>query len=1504
MTTLVKIRGALHGRRPHVGVVALAALALALFALLSGPGVAPRAAGASAAGGLVAQTDAAVPARDVTMLGSSPLEAPDETWGIGFEGSDAAPKWTIVRYASGAGWSQAPAVENGAGKPLASFAPGSSELAGSIAPDGSGALLGSVPGAIEPRELLLVRNPGQPFRETSISPPLEKGERLFNGHRAPMVAALSEGGGVGGALVVPISTEQEASEERVLHWDGTAWSSEPIEIPPSSRQEGGFRVLAIGASSPGNAWLLAQLSSQSDSVALFRRQSNGAGATWQPVAPAPGEAAGAPLTAPVAGAGNAPFTVEHTGAPPSSQAQLLTVTDQGVWVDGLVANSSTHLTMYFQPAPEGVDSGEVLASWCETGEYTCTYQLPESLPNGPSRSFAWSTSGSRFGERVITGLSEGVSLRLQGSSFTRVLALGGSEPPNDVGGTRGAAFASGDEGWLGSERLPVHITLASNEQPNLLQSYPVPFRRPVLAIAPQPGVEVGSLSSEALAVGEEGEVARFEPGAGWQPESLLNSAGGRETPQLRAVAWPTSNRAYAVGTEGQMWLWRGETGLWERDPATPLNFREDMLGIAFDPEQPSIGYAVGQGGTLLRFGKTWTQEPVCQAGESGRCIPAELAHASFTSVAFAGSEAIVAYRVPHLSLTESSSELHYTGGLLVNEGTGWHEDASAAAALATEAEDIPWAVGALPDGGAAFSAESGAGVPRVFERSSAGAAWEATTQPYPGTHAPGSLALFREGGSLRVVGAGGVPDTTIIDAQTPPPAGSPPVLIKGYPLASTGGDVFRQSANGWSDEQNDHNEVEAPPGSYARYDTVYKPDPIWAVLVDPTGAAGWAVGGSVEDLSTSDTADIARYPAEAGTPAGETTAPILGGAGEATFAIGGGAQCAAPCADRALAGIGPDVYLSSALQRAGAVQGLRAFVYTGPRVTTGLTEGAASLTVPYAREEERYASLLAGGTNPAFAAASPTDRPGANECYFTGAFSAFARPFGTLTQPGIEPTESPPEEEARKAGCASGQAAYYAFDSSNSEGKESVRVIMLDNSTQIGGAQLEWLERQLRGAASLKHPAIVVGSADLPAEIERHEPGAAEVARVLIQDGASAYFFDAPEQNVELQLKVGTEAIPAFGSGTLGYVSAVDAERQKDFLGTSGFLLARVEVAARKSNNVAPVTAPLIPDIGELSMEAVEGTLLRRSEAALFQGLARRPRAGGVASGKSTENESDAYAQIPDNCVGEACARGIFPEYTFSSSNPKVGTFVEPNLNSAERNAVLLNSKEQPIPDAHSGLLCAFNAGTTTVTISSGGLSASLPVTVEAGSVRRPCGTTPLESTRPKQPSVSAPAQPPAAGTSSPAPATAPPPLPAPPTLVAALHAPAPAVHVSQPPSFFVPPAPAYLVPAFLPPPLPAPANPTPPSGTSAVTSPVEAAQKEEEHEEATESVSNQAAAYSPSEHEPSPVYLLGIVLLAAFAGASVGRRRRGRRDVRVAPATITSSRMQRRWGDGRRRGL
>ncbi|MGA2321019.1 MAG: hypothetical protein ABSG95_09820 [Solirubrobacteraceae bacterium] len=1478
------MRSPITRRRRAIGAGTLAVVAFVLCGGLLAGGTSRAAASASEAEPS-AQTDASLPLRRVTMIGAAPREAPDETWGVGQVRASAGGSSTaLVRYTAESGWSLGPALQDESGQPLTGFnldqpqgLSGPSPLAGQISPDGAGVLAGTVPAGEKTRQVLLARDPGGAFRETAPVPTegtegeealLAPGESLFGLRRAPLIAPLEESGGGAGALVVPVGASGHA-QEAVLHWDGHRWKREPIEVPGKSKEEkeaSGFQALALAASSPENAWLLAEPSSESEGVELFRREEG----RWQPVTPAPLEVDGEKLVV-----ANAPERVE---------AQVLTVTGEGVWIDGQRAGVRESATVFFKP--EGAQSGSVSASWCRTpaGAPGCTHELSEELPNGPSRSFAWpnSSSATPFGERVITGLGEGVSLRLDGTKFTRVLALGGTA--NDVpGGGFGAAFTNPREGWLGSEGLPVHLTL--NPAASRLSPWPVSFRHTLLAIAPEPGAPIGALSSEALAVGDLGEVARYEPGKGWMPESLLGPGGRREVPRLRAVAWPTPTRAYAVGDLGKMWLWRGETGLWEPDPATPANFRGNLLGIAFDPSNPARGYAVGEGGVLLRYGKSWTQET----------LPSQVQGASFTSIAFAGSEAIVTYR----ELPDPSTN-SYAGGLLVNEGSGWQIDQEAAAALGSE--NAPWAVAGLPDGGAAFSASG-----FLYEREGPGTSWQKSGTPIPGAGEPGSLALFREGGSLRAIAAGKAADAYEAESATPAPSGFPPTLIPPYPLETDSErGVLRQTSSGWSDEEHELNDIKEPAGDFAYYDTVYEPDPISAVLIDPTGTQGWAVGGFVEAESRNgvlDTADVDRYPADGSTPPGVGSAPISAGSEEASFAIGGGAQCAAPCAERAQARIGPDVWLSAALSRAGQIAGVRAFLYTGPRVTDGETRGPKIVPVDYERELGRYAQLLGGAPLPAFAAGSPSELDGAgSESSFEQAFAGFPRPFGgAAPDAGLSSAGGSEESCAGSPGC---ETAYYALNSEGPAG--SVRVIVLDQSSggDVDPTQLAWLAGELSSAKESSEPAIVIGNADLNAQLAAGDNAASAVAQTLLSGGASAYFYDSPERNVERPLSIGAASIPTFGSGTLGYVNS-EAESSGAFLGASGFLLASVDVAERNTaTNVAPVHPHLIPNIGELAMEAEDGTLLRRSQAALFDALARRPRAGNRAPNQSTSFETDPYIPIPSNCVGTACAEGLFPEYTFSSSRPEIGEFVEPNLASPDPRAVLLGSNEKPIEDPHSGLFCAYNAGTTIVTISTGGLSASLPVTVQAGSVRRPCGTAPLSGVASQQQAIPAPSPAPASTPASAPPAASPtPPIPLPPTPVVPAPPPAPPVPARIPPPFVLQPALAAPVLGAVPPPVPTPARPTPPTGTSAVTAPVEVAEREEEQEEAPESVSNKAVAYRAPEHEPSAAYILGLLVLAAFA-ASTARPRpsRGRRGAQVAPATITALRAQRRMDRESRR--
>jgi hypothetical protein len=1467
------------------------ALALGLAGGLPGQGNAPRAAAASGVGEPTPQADGSVPVPRVTLIGSSPLEAPGETWGVGQVEGAGAGSAAVVRYTSEAGWSLGPALQDASGAPLAGFkldnpgGPAPSTLAGQMTPAGSGVLVGSVPAAANPeepctpgaRQLVLVREPGGAFKETAPLPiegeaALAPGEDLFCPHRAPLVAPLDEPGGHTGALIVPVK-EGGKVDNGVLHWDGSAWTREAIQIPSASA--GDFHVLAIAASSRENAWLLAQLSSESSTypvgaVALFRRRVVGGSASWVPVALAAGagDEEAHPLTA-----DERPFTVSGTGSPPTVQSQLLTVTGDGVWIDGERTDVHASTTMFFKP--EGDGGGRVVATWCTlpggapAGTPGCQESLPEDLPTGPSRSIGWANPSTPkgLGERVITGFPGGVSLRLDGTSFTRVLALGGGE--REVGATYGAAFSNPREGWLGQERLPVHLTLSPVA--SRLASWPVSFRHTLVAVAPAPGAAVGSLSSEALAVGDEGEVARYEPGKGWMPESLIGAGGRIAKPRLRGVAWPTPNRAFAVGNEGQMWLWRGETGLWETDPAIPYNFRGNLLGIAFDQSNPARGYAVGSGGVLLGHGKTWSQE----------ALPAQASGADFTSIAFAGSQAIVSYR-----RRPNPSQSVYVGGLLVNDGSGWRVDEGAAAAIGSNA---PGVVAGLPDGGAAFTSESLTETTKVFERQAGGGAWQQVAAPFPGGASPGSLALFREGGGLRAVAAGSLGGVENVVSSPP---GFPPPLIPPYGLgADSESALLRQTANGWSDEQHELNNAKEPVGGYTLFDTVYQPDPVRAVLIDPGGSQGWAVGGFVDNESAGvlDTADVERYPADGSTPPGIAASPVS--SEPVTFAFGGNAQCAAPCADSSNARIGPQVWLSSALARAGAISGVRAFMYTGPGVTAG--EAAVRIVpIPYARELNRYAGILSSSPIPWLAAIGPTELDdGHSEGRFHEAFGGAPQRFGTGSC-GSSP------------GC---QSAYYAIDSSGPGG--TVRLIVLDDSADVEATQRQWLATELSEAAAHGEPAIVVGQADLNAQITAGNGAAAAVARILVKRAASAsaYFYDSPERNITLPLRVGGESIPTFGSGTLGYVRS-SAESSGAFLGASGFLLGHVDLSQyERTSNRAKVTARLIPNIGELAMEPIDGTLLRRSQPALFAGLARRPRAGNRAVKGANPNvrETDPYIPIPSNCVGAVCANGLFPEYTFKSSKPGVGDFVKQNLAVSDPHAVLLGANGKPIADSLSGLFCAYNAGTTIVTISAGGLSSSLPVTVQAGSVRQPCGTQPAEEVEGGE-SASPPTPPPPAPAPAPAgsapPSAAPPLVPVPPVPLIAAPAPA-AKPAAVPPPFFLAPAPPTPVLAAVPPPVPTPARPTPPSGTSAVTSPVEAPEREEEQEEATESAGNQAVAYRASEHELPPAYILGVVVLAAFAGASVRRRpRRGRREVRVAPATISSSRSQRRLGTERRR--
>ncbi|MFZ1924693.1 MAG: hypothetical protein WAU42_00985, partial [Solirubrobacteraceae bacterium] len=352
--------------------------------------------------------------------------------------------------------------------------------------------------------------------------------------------------------------------------------------------------------------------------------------------------------------------------------------------------------------------------------------------------------------------------------------------------------------------------------------------------------------------------------------------------------------------------------------------------------------------------------------------------------------------------------------------------------------------------------------------------------------------------------------------------------------------------------------------------------------------------------------------------------------------------------------------------------------------------------------------------------------------------------------------------------------------------------------------------------------------------------------------------------------------------------------------GTNGYLLVSVEVAKRNpATNVAPVGARLIPLVQEVSLDPVDGTLLRRSAPALFTGLGRRPLAGdrwgpiSASSGNPNPPGSDPYAEFPPAlCRQSDCSSAIEPEYTFTSSEAEIANFVEQDPNSASLRKPLQNAEGHVIPDSRSSILCAFNPGTTIVTVSAGGLSYSIPVTVQGGSVEQPCGTVPLSPSHFKVAASSAAAVP-TAPPPSPAPAPAPIAPPPPPSLVPAAVTkvvPKPALKVALPLAFL----PVVQVPAaggvrvVPPPPAASFADTIPPGGAT-----VRVFEEKREEEAAPEQ--SQAFARYPTS-VPARAYAsagtsggsprlavygppLAVLILLAGAGASIGRgRRRSRR--------------------------
>ncbi len=1453
-------------------------------------------------GDVVLQSDAALSTR-ATPFGATTNGGVAETWawtvlagdehrpaGLDFapvENGDAR-QLVLVRHTRTTGWrmEQTPRTIDGA--PYKGIQP--AQRGARVAPGGSAVLLGDELGQID-RAAVLARDPGGTFRRLPDPPAttLLPGERLTDVERTPVAVADVDGHAevYAGALGPPV-------ESAVLHWDGAAWAREPLcvtdrsqtpAIPPPAgcatdeslpTELAELRVLALSAGDSENVWLLAEPPEDSGlGVLLFRRTTAGGAARWVAQQGLPN---GFGSREPGGG-------VTALGANGHRLAEPLTATADGVWVDGTFdwQGERRNFTFFLR------ESGE-LTSWCNGPAPLCDPTRPFDArfgtDSGPGhQSFAW--AGPGFGQRIIVNpippghdAPNGSYLELvqDGGAWRFARRPGGGQP-----GAGSAAFAAPDEGWL---QGGVHVT--RHPDPRRLAAWPLPVRRPLTAIAAEPGMSPGSLDARALAVGLDGTVVRYQAGVGWQPEFLLSSVGAVRRPDLRGVAWPTPRRAYAVGELGTIWRWRESLGLWEQDPGAPPNFDGELTGVAFQPGNPERGYAVGERGTLLSYGKGWDPEPLPETPAAKLSSEGRLGGpVDVRAIAFAGAQAIaVAGR-----------------HVIVNDGAGWHVDEGAEAKLSELGDGrVPLAVAGLPDGGAVVAGSS-----FVLARDVGGGPWRFTDQPLLG-RVPVAVAAIREDGRVRAV-------VSAMREQYPAPNDVVEPPVPGFPappFAPTdppfGGQVIRETASGWRDDQ--HEELDA---SFAQLqDLPPRGDPVLAFALDAAGE-GWAVGGwtgayydtpSADDGATSArTAAAYRYGAQPTSGAGTEPASIPLSPGPTRFAVGGHAECVRACADYASLGLGPDRALTAAVRRAGVLaaqpNGPRAFLYTGGRVAPPDRANPEVGGSPASIEEEaRLAQLLTPSPAlPVFAVVGTGDSLAGQSGAFSAAFAGFPSPFGA---PG-------------------GARTHYAFELGG------VRVIVIDNSRgSLGasdphqvpiepGGQLAWLRDQLAIARQARTPALVMGHRDLNSRFNDDDQAnmaadADAVAAVLRDGGASAYLYDRPEQARSSLIPAGgaDRQLPEHGLGTLGYQGAPSDSRY----GTSGLGLVEVDASKRDPDtNQAPVRLRLLPLVEELAIEAVDGTLLRRSQPALFRGLGRRPRGGRriafLPSGP-TAADGSSYVELPaEPCALSApCPGRLEPEHRFASSDPDIADFVRRDPASDNLRKPLLDPQtDKPIPDSTSNLLCAFNAGTTTVTLEAGGLRTAAPVTVQAGSVQRPCGTVPLNPSRfsprpaPTRPSEQPepPPPPPGPPAETPLPTFAPPALP--PLLpLAMLPAPRP---VRPPPPLLPAVLAAPLVAIFPPPPVSG--RPIPPSTSapvpvsSSVIQTAGAAQKEKEEEAAVET-ENAFSRYEPDADQRIPGGLIyAAVVVLALAGAGIrGAGRGGRRPIAV-PARAANRSFDRR---------
>jgi murein DD-endopeptidase MepM/ murein hydrolase activator NlpD len=1132
--------------------------------------------------------------------------------------------------------------------------------------------------------------------------------------------------------------------------------------------------------------------------------------------------------------------------------EALKADGKGVWIEARVdltpGRESGRVVARYEA--EGA-SGHITNSWCTLpGTNSCEEPLesPSGRATVPDAIFQ-TESGP-----VALGLREGSVDVFAHGEWTSVLAPGYGPFPGQTGADD--VFASPNEGWLGGVEALGHWT--ANGAPGSLTSWPLPDRAPLMSVALPPGSPGEAGESGALAVGFDGTTLSYDASAGWLVQPTPPRA---RKLNLLGVAFAGPSSAFAVGEFGVILHWDGTT--WSEDPQSTSLTDSQLNAVAF--AQSGEGWAVGADGTILHYnGSSWSKEQPPEA-DSGVGI---------TSVAVAGSEVFAVA----------------AGNLITRSPDGDWTEVDASVLPSGLARGNLRVVAGLPDGGIVAAGKS-----LVLVREAAGQGFAYAAQPLEGIAV--ALAPFRDaGGRLR----------TYVSIAPPAAGRGTPPEVGGFPPGD--GELLRQTEGGWQDlshAQYAGNEITG--------DGALKSDPVLAVATGPAGEHAWAAGGydGTEDAAGQGTeeplssrpvgwqsASIWRYDTtgSAQPPDLQSTTPSLPAEpGTVSFAFFTSPMCKEECVSAPDAQ--PDVNLTSAAKQIAAYAaqpGGPAFAMLGGNAV-GPLEGSK---IPAAKQEADFAHLpellapLAGV--PTFAALGPFDPvPGATNpaLPWAEAFAGAPPPFGSGPDaPGITPVSSPGETPA------TGEAhLYYAFDAAQNGG--TLRVLVLDNADPKGALeestrQRPWLEQQLQMAEGENVPVVVVTAHPLRNLNRGDETEAEEIAALLAhagvreghkttvlavlttdgaQPGNSAGEVHELNEHHLIPEDAGPEEpkIPEYEGATLGY------QQTKN----NGVMWYFASIDTNPGTRSVQVAA--VPVIESLSLKAIDGLSVARSRTLEFEAVGRRP--PGTLATKVGENFQgyDDYVEIPAPNCGATC---VSPSYSFTSSEPTVGNFVEPTGEGSP--FPKLSASGHPIASSTSGLFCAYNAGTTTVTVTAGLFSYSETVTVQRGSFGRPCGTVPpaglqagtaLHSSQTQRPvkATAAPPPPPAAALSAvnptlhfipPPPATqAPPVTPAP---APKLAAPAPRPSAQPPESLGTPMEQLGIPPAILPAATP-PVEPIPPGAGGYAQSPSAAERREKARKQASQSAFAIRPAGASSQESRSGEYwfyaAVGIATLLAL---------------------------------------